>query len=124
MKPVLNPKTGEVELRLGVKLMTALQENTLANSNGKNYKLVNVEFKDNNGKVQQASASIYEGNYSKGELTVGSIYGATARKTANGTIYLQMSHLPYGAGLATADMFPEFAMEADAAAKAKGAVLA
>ncbi len=110
MKIVKNPKSGLPEIRLGVKLLTELQENALQNSNGKNYKLVNVEFKDNKGKVQQVSAAIYEGNYSKGELSVGSIYSATARKTAEGTIYLQMSHLPYGAGLATADMFPDFVL--------------
>lgn len=111
MKIVKNEKTGQLECRLGVELMTALPTNTLSNSNGKNYKLVNVKFKDNSGKTQQASAAIYEGNYSKGELAIGSIYSATARKTEQGTIYLQMSHLPYGAGLATADMFPDFVAE-------------
>lgn len=117
MKVVLNSQTNQPEIRLGVKLLTELGVNTLQNSNKKNYKLVNVEFKDNSGKVQIASASIYEGNYSKGGLVVGNIYSATARKTTEGTIYLQMSHLPYGAGLATADMFPDFVMEEQTSGK-------
>ena len=111
MKIVINAKTGLPEIQLGVTLKSALPTNTLVNVNNKNYKLVNVEFTDVKGNKQQASAAIYEGNYSKGELSVGSVYAATARKTEEGVIYLQMSHLPHGAGLATADMFPEFVAE-------------
>ena len=75
----------------------------LQNSNLKNYKLVNIEFADVNGVVQQATASIYEGNYSKG-IEVGKSYLTTA--TVVGTeVWLQMSHLESNAGRASVSMF-------------------
>lgn len=107
MKKIVNPTTGAIEFQIEAKMVTPLSEVTLTNKNGKNYKLTTIEFADKNGEVQRASAAIYEGNYSKG-VKVGEAYLATARKADDGKIYLQMSHLPAGAGFATADMFDSF----------------
>lgn len=107
MKKVINPVTKQVEYQIEAKMVSPLSETTLANKNGKNYKLVTVEFADVNSVVQRASAAIYEGNYSKG-VKQGETYLCTARKADDGRIYLQMSHLLAGAGFATADMFDAF----------------
>ena len=85
----------------------------LQNANKKNYKLVNIEFADVNGVIQQASAAIYEGNYSKG-IEVGKSYLTTATIVEN-KVYLQMSHLIAGAGFASVNMFlAEAAVQATA----------
>jgi hypothetical protein len=75
------------------KLVKEPSENTLTNTNGTNYKIVTVEFEDANGNTVQSSASIFEGNYSKG-VTVGKTYLTTVRISADRKqTYLQMSHL-------------------------------
>ena len=107
MKKIVNPTTGAVEFQIEAKMVSPLSETTLTNKNGKNYKLVTVEFADVNSVVQRASAAIYEGNYSKG-VKQGETYLCTARKADDGRIYLQMSHLLAGAGFATSDMFEAF----------------
>lgn len=92
--------------------LLSIGETILQNSNEKNFKLVNIEFADVNGVVQTASAAIYEGNYSKG-IEVGKSYLTTATIVED-KVYLQMSHLIAGAGLASVSMFL-----AEAAAEAK-----
>jgi hypothetical protein len=75
------------------KLVKEPSENTLKNTNGTNYKIVTVEFEDTNGNIIQSSASIFEGNYTKG-VEVGKSYLTTVRISADRKqTYLQMSHL-------------------------------
>jgi hypothetical protein len=111
MKKIQNPTTGAVEFQFNAKLVSPLGETTLQNSNGKNYKIVTIEFEDVNSNIQKTSAAIYEGNYSKGELKQGESYLATARVN-DGKVYIQMSHLVAGAGFATTDMFDSFSESA------------
>lgn len=82
---------GNQVIQFHAKLVSPLSETTLQNSNGTNYKLVTVEFENAKGETKQVSASIYEGNYSKG-VTVGQIYLTTAT-IVDKKVYLQMSHL-------------------------------
>ena len=107
MKKITNPVTGQTEYQFEGKLLKALSETTLQNSNGKNYKLATIEFVDVHGVIQKASAMIYEGNYSKG-VDVGKEYVCTARKGTDNQIYIQMSHLEANADRATTDMFADF----------------
>ena len=107
MKKITNPATGQTEYQFEGKLLKALSETTLQNSNGKNYKLATIEFVDAHGVIQKASAMIYEGNYSKG-VVVGKEYVCTARKGTDNQIYIQMSHLEANADRATIDMFADF----------------
>jgi len=106
MRKVNNKVTGKVEWQFNASLLK-ISENTLQNSNGKNYKLADIEFADINGVVTKGTAMVYEGNYSKG-LSIGSEYGCTARKGDDGKIYIQMSHFAFGGGYATEDMFGSF----------------
>lgn len=87
-----NPVTGLQQAQFQAKLISTPSEKTLQNSNGKNFKVVTIEFENSKGETVRRSASIYEGNYSKGNLTVGKTYLTTA--TISGKdVYLQMSHL-------------------------------
>jgi hypothetical protein len=97
----VNPTTGLPQARFQAKLVSQLGETTLQNSNGKNYKVVTVEFENDRNQVQRAAAAIYEGNYSKG-VEVGKTYLTTV--TINeGKAYLQMSHLENAPMAAAAD---------------------
>lgn len=96
MKQIENDQAGNMRIQFSAKLMSNLPETTLQNSNGKNYKVVNIEFTDVNGNVRQAGAAIYEGNYSYG-VTKGESYLATVTITEKGN-YIQMSHLTANAG--------------------------
>lgn len=86
-----NPVTGLQQAQFQAKLISAPSEKTLQNSNGKNFKVVTIEFENSKGVKVQRSASIYEGNYSKG-ITPGKSYLTTAT-IADKNVYLQMSHL-------------------------------
>lgn len=99
-----NEQTGLAQAQFQAKLISPLSETTLQNSNGKNYKLVTLEFENSKGIAQQASAAIYEGNYGKGPLTPGTSYLTTVTIGADNKAYLQMSHLQ-NAAQATADDF-------------------
>ena len=99
-----NATTGLAQAQFQAKLISPLSETTLQNSNGKNYKLVTLEFENSKGVPQQASAAIYEGNYSKGALTPGTSYLTTVTIGEDNKAYLQMSHLQ-NAAQATADDF-------------------
>lgn len=94
-KKVENPVTGKIDIQFLAKLTTELSETTLSNSNGKNYKLVTVEFMNDEGEIITSSASVYEGNYDRPEANfkVGSEYLCTANIQEDGTAYLQLSHL-------------------------------
>lgn len=102
MKQIENSPQGNTRFTFEGKL-TKIGTTILQNSNGKNYKIVDIEFADVNGEVQKSSAAVYEGNYSKG-IEVGKSYLTTA--TIVGTQpYLQMSHLEANAGRASVSMF-------------------
>ena len=102
MRKIKNSLTGKEEMQFTGKLLS-ISEKVLSNSNGKNYKVVSIEFPDVNGEVQVASGIIYEGNYKNG-VEVGKSYLCTASE-ANGQAYIHMSHLTGGADRPTLDMF-------------------
>ena len=102
MKQIENNNQGNTRFQFDAKL-TSVGTTILQNSNGKNYKIVNVEFADVNGEIRAASAACYEGNYSYG-ISEGKTYLATAT-IVDDQVYLQMSHLEPGAGRASIDMF-------------------
>ena len=87
-----------------VQLVSKLSDATLENTNGTKYKVVTVKYVANSGEVKQCGASVYEGNYSKGALTVGQEYLATVTiaRNAEGKLipYMQMSHLIASGGYA------------------------
>lgn len=110
MKTVITDKGKEIHFPAMFKGFSS--QEPLQNSNGKNYKLANISFKQVNGEVVQAIAMVYEGNYKYG-LTPGNQYLCVARqgdKTDPITgeikkqIFLQLSHLMQGDEL-TVDMF-------------------
>ena len=96
-----NPTTGVPQAQFPATLKS-IRTTILQNTNGKNYKVVSLEFENANGTKQLASAAIYEGNYSKG-IEVGKTYLTTV-SIVEGKAYLQMSHLE-NAAMATADDF-------------------
>jgi len=71
--------------------LISLSEATLQNTNGKNYKVAEVEFTNVKGDVVKRTAVVYEGNYSK-SMTIGNEYLCTASQTEKGVI-IQVSHL-------------------------------
>lgn len=87
-----NPVTGLQQAQFQAKLISAPSEKTLQNSNGKSYKICTVEFENSKGVSVRRSASIYQGNYEKGNITVGKSYLTTATISGQ-NVYLQMSHL-------------------------------
>lgn len=86
-----NPVTGLQQAQFQAKLISAPSEKTLQNSNKKNFKIVTIEFENSKGETVRRSASIYEGNYSKG-VSAGKSYLTTATISGQ-NVYLQMSHL-------------------------------
>ena len=112
MRKVINKQTGKTEFQFNATLLR-LSETAIPNSNGKLFKLADIEFADVNGVISKGTAMVYQGNYDKG-LTIGNEYGCTARKGDNGQIYIQMSHFAFGAGYATEDMFGSFEEESTA----------
>lgn len=109
-KQIANSPTGNVRLQGSVKLVSDLETATiLQNSNGKNYKVITVEFVTASGEVKSCGAAIYEGNYSKGGVEKGKEYLATVTiaPNADGKMipYMQMSHLVAGGGYADLDDF-------------------
>ena len=103
-KAIENSTTGHRRMQGSVKLITPLSSAVQQNTNGKNYKVATVEFVTASGEIKQCGANIYEGNYSKGELTVGREYLATVtiapNKEGKLTPYMQMSHLIANGGYA------------------------
>jgi len=102
MRKVKNTITGKEEFQFTGKMLS-ISNNVLTNSNGKEYKVVSIEFKDVNGVTQKASGIIYEGNYKHG-VEVGKEYLCTASES-NGQAYIHMSHLSGAADRPTLDMF-------------------
>lgn len=71
--------------------LISISEATLKNTNGKNYKVCEVEFTNVKGEIVKRTALTYEGNYGKG-MKIGSEYLCTASQTESGII-IQVSHL-------------------------------
>jgi hypothetical protein len=109
MKRIENNDKGQARFTFGGQLLNPLGATVLENSNSKKYRIANIAFENAKGVATQATAAIYEGNYSKGELTVGESYLCTAtiapNKEGKLTPYIQMSHLVAGAGMASLDDF-------------------
>lgn len=109
MKRIENNDRGQARFQFAGQLLNPLGTTVLENSNGKKYRIANIAFENAKGVVVSATASMYEGNYSKGELTVGERYLCTAtiapNKDGKMVPYIQMSHLVAGAGMASLDDF-------------------
>lgn len=100
MKTVINSQTGLEEVQFSAKVLS-ISENELSYTNAQNvekfYRLATIEFVDNDGTVQEASATIPAANYAYG-MEVGKTYLATAKAdtTANaqpGDVIINVSHL-------------------------------
>jgi len=113
MKQIENGPNGEMRMSFTGKLVSQGQ-NELINTNGKKYKIVNIEFEDINKQNVQCSAAIYEGNYRHG-VTNGQNYLCVATISADQQVYVQMSHLESSAGRPA---ITSFLAEAEATAPA------
>ena len=102
MKESINEVTNQKQVQFTGTLLS-ISDKSFVNTNGKNYKVVSVEFKDIKGFKQKASGLIYEGNYKNG-VTIGEDYLCTASATEKGVI-IQMSHLNGSADRPTTEMF-------------------
>ena len=111
MKRIENSPKGHTRFEFNAQLIAPLSTTVLQNSTPKNYRIAQIAFKNTKGEVVQSSAAIYEGNYSKGPLTVGESYRCvvTIAPNADGklTPYIQMSHLVAGAGYADVSDFED-----------------
>jgi len=90
MKTISNPTTGQEEIIFEAKLLS-IAEKPLVNVNGTEYRPASIEFKDVNGKLQQATCIVYESNFVYG-MSKGNSYSARAVKTDKG-ILITVSHL-------------------------------
>lgn len=99
----INSTTGAQEASFGAKLLS-ISEKTLVNSNGKDYKVGSIEFKNINGETCRTSAFIYKGNYDYG-MEIGETYLTRATAGDKGGVLINVSHLVYGGQRATEDMF-------------------
>ena len=118
---------GQPRYQGSVKLLSDIETATiLQNSNGKNFKVITVEYVSNKGEVKQCGSSIYEGNYSKGGIEKGKKYLATVTIAPNAdgqlTPYMQMSHLAAGGGYADLEDFMEVEEIDSTAAVATGQI--
>jgi len=108
-KKIENNAKGNPVFQGSVKLVAPLSATVLQNSNSKNYRIATVQYVNNKGVLCQCGAAIYEGNYSKGELTIGEEYLANVtlapNKEGKVTAFMQMSHLVAGGGFADVSDF-------------------
>ena len=95
MRRIENDNNGNPRVAFDAELL-AVSNNTLTNSNGKEFKIVNIRFEDKNKEMQDVTAICYEGNYKYG-IEVGNKYLTTATFVEeDNAVYLQMSHLIAG----------------------------
>ncbi len=106
MKRVENSVNGEPRFSFNGKMIAPLSEE-MSYINGKGeqkfYKLTTIEFVNQHGEIKKATASVPKGNYSKGDLNVGTEYLCTAtlgERDGKKVVYINMSHLLAGAGFA------------------------
>ena len=114
MTTKVNQQTGLEEVEFTATLLSMSDEvRTYQNAAGetKEYKLAEVEFTDNDGTVQKATAIVHKGNYING-MEVGKSYLATASldtraEAEEGSVVIRVSHLTRSeyAGRAKATMF-------------------
>lgn len=103
IKYVENEQTGQTEAQFSAKLLM-VSEKVLKNVNGTPYRVVGIEFEDNKGKTQKASATMWETNYQKG-VEIGKNYLATAVAGDENRAFIKVSHLENIDNRATVDMF-------------------
>lgn len=82
------------------------QPKAMQNENQTMFRNCTIKFEDARGKIQQIRALIYEKSYQRG-MEIGEDYLATARKTDDGSMFINLSHLRY-AEEASNDMFAAF----------------
>lgn len=115
MKRIEDSQNGQARFQFGGKVISDLSETTLTNTNGKEYKVVTVEFTSVHGEIKQAGAAIYAGNYNHpdcvaaGGIKKNQTYLCTATivpmEDGSKRAYIQMSHLLFTGGYADADDF-------------------
>ena len=96
--------------RFGAKLtkVTSLTPLQLNNDKKTPFRLVNIEFTNNEGVVQKGSAIMFEKNFQHG-VKEGEEYSCTATIADDKkTLYVQMSHLPVTGDRVTVDMLGDF----------------
>lgn len=93
-RQVLNELSGENEFLFNAKL-TKINDKTLKNTNGKEYKIVNLNFDLPNGENVERTAICYESNYKYG-IEEGKTYLCTLSFDSTGKPQLKMSHLSSG----------------------------
>jgi hypothetical protein len=117
IKKVMIKNADGVEIpaaRFGAKLTKVTSLNPLFLNNEKKtpFRLVNIEFKDNNNTVQTGSAIMFEKNFAHG-VKENEEYMCTATVADDKkTLYVQMSHLPVTGDRVTVDMLGVFDFEA------------
>ena len=111
-KQIENDVTGEVQLQGPVMLAGELSEQTFENSNGKEFKLVDVVIETKSG-AKSTTAQVYAGNYEHPEANFikGQSYLATISKGDGRGVLVQMSHLTAGGSRISADEFDFEAVE-------------
>lgn len=117
MKRIENDINGNPRLQFNATLLS-ISTATLVNRNGKNYKVISMEFIGNGGVVETCSGFIYEGNYSHG-VEVGKEYLAQATLMPDGGVIVTMSHLAANAERPNAEMFAFDASDVAQAAASK-----
>ncbi len=90
-KEIFNPETGEAEYQFGAKLLQ-VGETVLQNSNGKDFKIVNLQFNLPSGEMVERSAICYASNYDHG-IEPGKTYVSSLSFDLDGDPQLRMSHL-------------------------------
>lgn len=90
-KEIFNPETGEAEYQFGAKLLQ-IGEVVLQNSNGTDFKIVNLQFHLPSGELVERSAICYAANYDHG-IEPGKTYVSTLSFDLDGDPQLRMSHL-------------------------------
>jgi hypothetical protein len=90
-KETVNKTTGKSEFLFNAKLLK-IGENTLENSNNKEFKIVTLGFKLPSGEEVERSGICYESNYSHG-IEVGKSYLTNLSFDDEGSPNLRMSHI-------------------------------
>ena len=90
-REITNEVSGESEFLFNATLLK-IGENTLSNSNEKEYKIVTLKFDLPNGEEVERTAMCYESNYEHG-IEVGIAYLCNLSFDEEGNPQIRMSHL-------------------------------
>ena len=90
-KERVNEETGKKQFLFNAKLIK-IGENTLENSNNKEYKIVTLKFNLPSGEKVERSAMCYSKNYKQG-IEVGNDYLCNLSFDEQGNPHINMSHL-------------------------------